>query len=253
MNKLNFTLILQARLKSTRFPQKVLKKLGKDEIVIFLQKRLSSLSNLIKFNILAVPKTEEDIFKKYCIDCFYLSSGSEENVLSRFADSFYKYESDYLIRVTCDNPFTSLIVLKENIEILNEILNKNEKLPDYFIRENLPLGTQTEIIKKEAFWNNFNNANKSYHFEHVTPYIYENPDRFLILKKPFIGYEDISKLRLTIDTKKDYLVVKNIITHFNEKNKSLYFIDIDDIKNLYYENKKEFEINLNEIQKNYKE
>ncbi|MCR4421056.1 MAG: hypothetical protein GYA61_00760 [Spirochaetales bacterium] len=253
MNKLKFTLILQARLKSTRFKEKVLKKLGEDEIVKFLQKRLITLNSFIEYFILAVPSKEVEFFRNFLIQGFKLEGGSEENVLERFAKIFEKYDSDYLIRATSDNPFVSLKVIKENIEILENLFENNQKLPDYFVRDKLPLGTQTEFVKKEAFWESYQKANKSYHFEHVTPYIYENTDKFFILKKPFDNFESISNLRLTIDTEKDYIVAQNILKYFDENTKPQYLIDFDDIERIYLNNKSDLEININEIQKNYKD
>ncbi len=253
MNNIKFTLILQARLKSTRLKEKVLKKIGQDEIVKFIQKRLITLSNLIDNFILAVPENEINIFSKLLISGFKLEGGSEKNVLERFAIIYNKFDADYLIRATCDNPFTSLIVLKDNIEYLNSINKTHGKLPDYFVRENLPLGTQTEFIKKEAFWENYQNASKSYHFEHVSPYIYENENKFYILRKPFNYFNKISNLRLTVDTEKDYIVVQNIINNFNDIDKPYYLIDIDDIEKIYLKNKELLELNIDVIQKNYKE
>ncbi len=258
MNKLKFTLILQARLKSTRFKEKVLKKLGEDEIVKFIQKRLITLNSLLENSlienfILAVPIKEVEIFNNFIVKGFHLEGGSEENVLDRFAKIYKKHDADYLIRATSDNPFTSLIVIKDNIKILENIFENNQKLPDYFVREKLPLGTQTEFVKKDAFWENYKKSDKSYHFEHVTPYIYENKDKFYILKKPFNNFESISNLRLTIDTEKDYTVAQNILKYFDKNLKPEYLIDIDDIEKIYLKNKEELEININEIQKNYKD
>lgn len=253
MKKLKFTLILQARLKSTRLPEKVLKKLDNYEIVIFLQKRLLNLNKFIDHFILAVPQNEVDIFKNYKVDDFKIEGGSEENVLERFAHSFKKYESDYLIRVTSDNPFTSLIILHENINLLNQFYNKGEILPDYLVRENLPIGTQTEIIKKEAFWENYKKASKTYHFEHVTPYIYENEKYFKILRVPYNKFKKIAKLRLTIDTLKDYIVAQNIVKNYKNKTKPYYLIDLNDIDKIYHKYKDQLEMNKDEIQKNFKQ
>jgi len=253
MKRLKFTLILQARLKSTRLPEKVLKKLDRYEIVVFLQKRLITLSNFIDYFILAVPEKEKEIFTNYKVEGFILEGGSEENVLERFANIYQKYDADYLIRVTSDNPFTSLIILRENIKTLNRLYLCNKKLPDYFVRKNLPLGVQTEFIKKEAFWENYYKACKPYHFEHVTPYIYENEDKFLILRKSFNKYLKIIKLRLTIDTEKDYYTAQNIIQIAQNNYKPIYLLDLNDIEKIFLRNKTLFEFNINEIQKDYKE
>ncbi len=253
MKKLKFTLILQARLKSTRLFQKVIKKLDKYEIVLFLQKRLLTLKDFIDYFIVAVPYSEEQIFINYLENGFILESGEEENVLARFAKIFTDYQSDYLIRVTSDNPFTSLSVLKNNIKILNRLSFLNQRLPDYFVRTNLPLGVQTEIIKNEAFWDDYKNANKKYHFEHVTPYIYENENKFNILRKPFNRYSSILNLRLTIDTEKDYIVAQNIVNSYINKHKPAYLIDLPEIEKIYLKNKTLLEFNKDIIQKNYKE
>ena len=77
--------IIQARLNSVRFPQKIIKELGNSTVLEFLIKRLKK-SKKINMIILATPDSSKvltNIIKKNKIEIFVLNS-SPENVLKRF-------------------------------------------------------------------------------------------------------------------------------------------------------------------------
>lgn len=280
---LSFTLILQCRLKSTRLPSKALKEIDGYPMIVFIQKRLSLLKDKIDNLVLAIPEDEYDVFKDLLQPGFSLVTGDHEDVLSRFGRAFELFPADYMIRTTADNPFVSIKVISDNIDLLKNNFQSVSKLQlyDYLTRENLPIGVQTEFIKNNAFWKAFEKSDKSYHREHVTPYIYENPDIFNIGKVPFPGFELISDVRLTVDTTEDYSLILGIIEEYKKKSgnesgftnvernldknslnnnscegnldDSVLKIDLDDILTIYKKNKSIFRINQDIIQKNYKE
>ena len=51
-------------------------------------------------------------------------------------------------------------------------------------------------------------ALEGYHREHVTPYIYEHPERFRIVD--YVAEQDLSSLRLTLDTPEDLALLRKI-------------------------------------------
>jgi spore coat polysaccharide biosynthesis protein SpsF len=233
-------------------PSKALKEIDGYPMIVFLQKRLSLLKDKIDNLILAVPEDEYNEFKDLLQPGFSLVAGDHEDVLSRFGKAFELFPADYMIRATADNPFVSLKVISDNIDLLKKNFQSVSKLQlfDYLTRENLPIGVQTEFIKNNAFWKAFEKSDKSYQREHVTPYIYENPDAFNIAKIPFPGFELISDVRLTVDTIEDYSLISRIIEEYkNNLDNKILRIDLDDILTIYKKNRPLFQINQDILQK----
>ena len=98
--------IVQARMGSTRLPNKVLKKLGQFSLIEFLLKRLS-LANEIDQIVLATSHDERnkplmEHVGHLGFECF---AGSEDDVLDRYCQVAKKVRADIVVRITGDCPF----------------------------------------------------------------------------------------------------------------------------------------------------
>ena len=200
-------IILQARMSSKRLPGKSLKLINNIPLVILCAKRLKNKGHKL---IVATSKEKSDdnlvkILKKNKINFF---RGSKENVFSRFLNISKKFKpEDLIVRATADNilPDGNLVKLLNN-EIKRRKLNYlsiNKKI------HLLPKGFSLEIFKvKELLRINKSKLSKK-HLEHVTLKMRENKKylKNIVIKK-LLQKNDLSKYRMTIDTKKDYLYMK---------------------------------------------
>ena len=220
--KFKIGLVIQARMGSTRLPGKVLMNLcGKpllqhivDDLTMFTKKQKYKL-------IIATSKLSKDNkIKDFCeinnVLCF---RGSETNVLERYYQTAVFFNLKHIVRLTGDNPLIDL-------EILQDLIEKHLKNnADYSTNKSecnsgLPEGIGAEIFTFLALEKSWKDGTKEHHREHVNEYILENPEKFKILfvkvkEKSLILCKD---LRLTIDTKKDFDFVKNIINLLNQNN-----------------------------------
>ena len=204
---MNIGIIVQARLNSKRFPEKILKNIYKDYSVIdFLLNRIKKSKLVDKF-ILAVPSASKRKFitiaKK---NSFELFGGSEKNVLKRYYDSATKYKLNTIIRITSDSPLMSSSILD------NAIKNFKTSKVDYYnniLKPSYPIGIHIEIFNYKTLKSLFINVKEKEFKEHVTPYIYNNPNKFKIftceLRKKLNNY------RLTIDYEQDLILLKKTI------------------------------------------
>lgn len=247
-------IIIQARTGSTRLPQKMILPFYENEGVFSLiLKRLTSI--IKKENIILATSTNvnndvlEDIAKSYGVNCF---RGSEDDVLQRFIDAATQFNATKLIRVCADNPFLDL-------DYLNFLLqNFNENDCDYmsFLTSN---GTPTikthygfwaEAVTLNALEKVQTMTNESLYHEHVTNFIYSNPNDFNI--KFFNIPEEINRhddIRLTIDTKIDFDIQKEIFNIIYKKNPNFNASDVIVFLN---ENQQYMKIMKDEILKNQK-
>ena len=203
--------IIQARMSSTRLPGKILKKLVDNVTILDLLIDRVSKCDFIDCIILATSvnpkdKTLETYSKSKGID-FY--AGSEDDVLKRFYYCAKYYKLSNIIRVTADDPFKD----PEVIKIAYDIFIKNKL--DYVsntIKPTFPEGIDIEIFNFSSLEKAFLNAALLSEREHVTPYIWKNPDLFKL--ENFALEDDFSSYRLTVDYEEDYNLSKKILKNF---------------------------------------
>ncbi|HOY39442.1 MAG: glycosyl transferase family 2 [Bacteroidales bacterium] len=202
-------IIIQARLGSTRFPGKILRDFSGGRSILQIQ--CEKLTGLNETQLIVATTTSEkdDDIEMFCKDhdllCF---RGSENDVLKRFIDCAHKYEFTHVIRVCSDNPFLSgkgvaqLIQLQANSPDSDYIAFKIGDKPSILTH----FGLWAEAVRVSALKRIANTTNESFYHEHVTNYIYNNPDLFNIT---FIDlgsfWESRQQLRFTVDTPEDFM------------------------------------------------
>jgi spore coat polysaccharide biosynthesis protein SpsF len=198
-----FGIVIQARLGSTRLPGKVLKTVAGKSLIEHLLNRLTKQSFPI---CLAVPEAEIDrfLFLK-TIFPISLVGGSETDVLSRFVKAAKENDFENVIRVTADNPFTSLT----GIQLATDLFKKTQA--DYSTIKEMPYGTGVEVVKLSALGISMRESQDVFVHEHVTPFLYQNPQRFKLAYENApadLRYPDV---RLTVDTPEDFARCENIL------------------------------------------
>ena len=123
-----------------------------------------------------------------------------------------------------------------------------------FDHKKLLSGAETEIIDFKVLdfiSENYKNLDDT---EYLTNYIIDNKDFFNTGSTP-VDQKHIVDTSMTIDTKDDYIYVKNFLNNYYKKNKNFYDYNMDDmidyIKKIQKKKKKVFRIeNLNTSLKN---
>ena len=202
--------LIQARVNSKRLPKKVLLKINRRTILEIIHKRLEKSKFITKI-IFIIPNDKKNlILKKKLINLKYeYFKGSSLNVLKRYYDAAKFYKLKNLIRITSDCPLIDpsiidKIILKFRKNNLDYLSNNN---PPSF-----PHGLDLEIIKFDSIKKAYLNAKSSRDKEHVTYYITRNKKMFRI--KNFMNKKDSSQIRITLDYKKDFTVIKKFLIIF---------------------------------------
>ncbi|MBQ8760347.1 MAG: glycosyltransferase family protein [Bacteroidales bacterium] len=247
-------IIIQARTGSTRLPQKMILPFYEENgIFSLILKRLTSAIN-IEDIILATSTNVnndvlEDIARSYGVNCF---RGSENDVLQRFIDAANKFNAAKIIRVCADNPFL-------DVDYLNFLIDNFKKSDCDYMSFMTSKGTPT-IKTHYGFWAEAVTLNalekvksmtdENLYHEHVTNFIYANPNDFNIkffnIPEEIDSHDDI---RLTIDTKVDFDIQKEIFNVIYKKNPSF---NASDVVAFLNENQQYMKIMRDEILKNQK-
>ena len=198
---------------SERLPGKVLFDLTDGKKVIeFIIDQLQS-SNLQQ-KIVAIPDDNSDdilfdFLNNLKISCY---RGSTFDVLDRYYTCAKKFSFKNIMRITGDNPLI-------DPEIVNEAIKQyHDSNCDYLtnsINRTFPNGTEVEIFSFDALEIAWKFAKKKSEREHVTPYFYNNPDKFKI--HYFKQQQDQSKFRYTVDMKEDYALVIEILSRIKTR------------------------------------
>ena len=146
--------------------------------------------------------------------------GSEENVLQRFIDVIEKKQPELVVRITGDNPFTCPYCI--DYLILSHILRK----ADYSYLKDIPLGTSAEVVNANCLKEINSFPLEKYHREHVTIYLKEHPEKYLINYQEAPENLKNEKIRMTIDTPEDYQLVKYLVDNLGEKSEKLSLAEI---------------------------
>jgi spore coat polysaccharide biosynthesis protein SpsF len=232
MKKKNYALIIQARLKSKRFPDKILKKIGKKEILSIMLSRLKK--NFKKNIIIAVSNNNCEkiikICKKQNVKYFV---GSDNNVLERYYKCALKNKINTVVRIPSDCPLIDPAIIKKGIKIFfsKKVDYVSNLMPASYID-----GNDVEVFSIETLSKIYNNAKSKFDKEHVTTYLRRNKKIFKIIN--FKSGENLSlKYRLTLDYSEDLDVIKKILN-----NKSI-LLNYNSIKYIFKNNQEISKIN----------
>lgn len=191
--------IVQARMGSTRLPDKVLKPLGRHPVLHHVLRRVEYAVPQV---ILAIPDTPENApLKSWRSWVRY--EGSERDVLARYWGAALSAGADYVVRVTSDCPLidpddirmvVAASVGSENYARTHPMMTRGRDVECFPVRY---LAAQHHL------------ATTAYEREHVTPGIGN-------VHSQFVGNPDRPKrMRWTLDTEEDYAWFCRLAQHVN--------------------------------------
>lgn len=238
-------IIVQARMTSTRLPGKILKPVLGRPLLEYLVERLRRVASQHEI-VIATTDNDTDLpvvelCNRLNVSCF---RGSEEDVLARYYLAACEYGADAIVRITSDCPLIDPVVIDEVIGLYYENSDKYDYVSNIYTRT-YPRGMDTEVFSFRALEEAYNESTKPSDREHVTEFIYEQPERYRIAN---ISYAvDQSRHRWTVDTPEDFLLIKSIIEGLYPVNPHFTMMDILEIMD---KNPGWFEINAAIKQKN---
>ena len=220
---MKITAIIQARQNSTRFPNKVMKKILNRPIIDLLIERVKR-SKFINDIVIAIPKSKinKSIYNFCKKKKYNVFRGSSNNVLKRYYFAAKKNNSKIIVRLTADNPLIDYKIIDKTIK---HFFNKKV---DYCSNtnpnpNNYPDGMDVEVFDFKTLEKTYKSAILPSEKEHVTFYMWKT--KLFKTSQP-IHKIDYSKFRLTIDYIEDFKLVKKIFECIYPKKK---FFDLNDI------------------------
>jgi spore coat polysaccharide biosynthesis protein SpsF len=229
---------IEARMTSTRLPGKVLLKIGDETILSMLVKRIKSITIIDEIVLATTTNKSDDILEQFAISigikCY---RGSENDVLNRVINAADSVNADLVVEITGDCPIIDPNLVEQTIRMF---LVNNADYVSNSITRSYPDGMDTQVFKLSTLKQVEKMTNDPLDHEHVTLFIYNNPDLFKIIN--LIAPPDLfwPNLGLTLDEQSDYELIKKIVESLTPINP---FFNCQDVISLLKANPEWVEIN----------
>jgi spore coat polysaccharide biosynthesis protein SpsF len=244
----NVVAIVQARMGSSRLPDKVALDIGGQPMlarVVDRTRRASLVDNVI---VATTTQAPDDRVEKLCqahgYPCF---RGNPFDLLDRYYQAACLFDAHVIVRITADCPLIDPGVIDQTIgaffgELKGETSTSSPDLPWDFAANRLPppwkrtypIGLDTEVCTFAALRHAWQEADQPYQREHVMPYLYESvrskhfstlepipsprdipPGYFRVLQ---VDHDpDYGSYRWTVDTPTDLELARTIYAYFGNQ------------------------------------
>lgn len=208
--------IVQARMNSTRFPGKVMMDIGGAPMLKRVVERTLLAERLDGVLVATTTQSADYPIVQFCkrheLACF---RGSEADVLDRYYQSSKEHRADVVVRITADCPLI-------DPEIIDWVVGDFFTTGDLdfagntrFQPRSFPIGEDVEVIAFDALERAWREDKNPAWREHVTPYIYRNPDKFKL--HSVVNSVDYSSMKWAVDSQEDLTLVRLIYNYFGER------------------------------------
>ena len=198
--------MVQARMGSTRLPGKVLLDLEGASVLARVVTRMRRARTVDEI-VVATTTTAAD--ESIVAECERLKvsvfRGDEHDVLDRYYRAAKSSQATVVVRVTSDCPLIEPEIADLTVR---RFLAEHPDFASNTLIRTYPRGLDTEVFSRQALETAWREASVSYQREHVTPFIFENPQRFRLVNVQ--AQSDHSDLRWTLDTQADLDFVRAI-------------------------------------------
>jgi spore coat polysaccharide biosynthesis protein SpsF len=228
--------IIQARMGSTRLPNKVLKKIMGKPMLWYLVRRVEK-SKYIDNVIIATTKDKKDDAIEEFANEYHLGiyRGSENDIVDRYYNAARKYNADVIVRIWGDCPLIDPEIIDKIIE---KFLSYKADYANNFNPPTFPIGMVAEIYSFDTLERIWKEINDPFFRDYPFEYIYANQNTF---KAIYVKNDkDLSDIHWTVDYIEDLILVTKI---FEKLYKETEVFHIDAMLNLIEREPKLKEIN----------
>jgi spore coat polysaccharide biosynthesis protein SpsF len=204
--------IIQARMGSTRLPGKVLLDLAGESMLARVVRRAQRIAGIAEVVVATSDLPEEEPLLRHAATLGVRAvRGPADDVLARYRLAVEATRAEAVMRITSDCPLLSPLV--SGLVLTEYLLHDGDY--DYVsntMARSWPRGLDTEVIAAEALLAADREAVKPDEREHVTPFIWRQPQRFrcqAVVDRPIR-----SGLRWTVDQPEDLELVRRIYGAF---------------------------------------
>lgn len=204
--------IVQARMGSTRLPNKVMQPICNVPMIGLLLERLSKAKSVDRIVVATSEDPRNQPLAEYVGGLGYgVYRGSEHDVLDRYYRAAKEANADTVVRVTGDCPLIDAVLVET---VVAKFLDTGVDYAANILSPTYPDGLDTEVFSFQALESAWRQAHTTFQREHVTPFIRESAQFRRVGVENAIDY---SHERWTVDEPEDMEVVRRVFEHFQPK------------------------------------
>lgn len=200
--------IIQARMGSTRLPGKILAPIIENlPLLAVLSKRVTS--DNLEWWIATTSETSDDIIEVWADELgLNVFRGETEDVLSRYLAIANLTKSDWIIRVTADDPFTDRNTVDRLIGMIPNLEKDVDLVCDIPGKKKFPLGYIPELVRVKALIRaaTLIPDSEPFHRQHVTSYLLQSNVRQI----NYPNAPERPRWRWTVDTLEDLMLMRGV-------------------------------------------
>jgi len=223
----NIVTVIQARMKSTRLPNKVFLSLAGKPLLVRMVERVKASKLTGTVLVATTTDQEDDIIYNLCkSEGINVFRGHPTDLLDRHYRAGLKYDADAVVKIPSDCPLIDPLIITRVLKFFIENQEKFDFVSNLH-PATYPDGSDVEIMTMDAIRNAWKSAKLPFEREHTTPYIWENPEKFRIGNVVWETGADYSMThRFTIDYEEDYLFIKSVYDELYHENPNFGINDI---------------------------
>jgi spore coat polysaccharide biosynthesis protein SpsF len=197
---------IQARTGSTRLPRKVVTDIYEGETLLgMIVERVKPSRRVDRLIVATTEHAGDDavcaVARAKSIDCF---RGADEDVLDRFYRAVLPHRPETVVRLTGDNPLVDAGFVDT---VIDEFQRSGADYADTTSSQTFPLGMSVEVFSFHALEIAWKETEGPWR-EHVTPFIYRQPDRFRL--HHIVSDRPAHHLRVTVDAPEDLALIRHV-------------------------------------------
>jgi spore coat polysaccharide biosynthesis protein SpsF (cytidylyltransferase family) len=231
MSKPRVVAFIQARLTSSRLPNKVLEKIGPWTAIELMSIRLGACKTLDDIVFVIPDSKPNDPLDTYLQETLKskIVRGSEDDVLGRFAVAMKAHDADYYVRLTADCPLICPELVDDvvNLAVEHKLAYATNTNPPTF-----PDGFDVECVSREALTWTQSHVKNPHWREHVTYGLRESPEKPQSFEFGNVTQDGPSAawMRMTLDTPEDLAMFREF---YKVSGSELKFATHDSLQSLY--------------------
>ena len=195
---------------STRLPGKVLKDLEGETVLARVLARAKRAKTIGEVLVATSDAPGDDVI---VTECKRLETrvfrGDENDVLDRYYRAAQFSKAEIVVRITSDCPLIDPQITDKTV---NEFLRELSDYASNALLRTYPRGLDTEVFSLHTLECAWRDSSEPYQRAHVTPYIYQHPERFKV--HAVKGEKDYGDLRWTLDTDEDLEFIRAVYARF---------------------------------------
>lgn len=217
---------IEARMTSTRLPGKImLPFVGKPDLEMMIE-RLKRSRTVDRIVVATTTNSKDDVIVELCcrLGVSYYR-GNEEDVLRRLVETGKSVKADILVETTSDCP---VIDWRHIDYLVNLFFSGSYDYVSNIIERSFPRGFDVQVFSLSLLKKVEKIAKDYAYREHPTFYIYTHPEQFRLKNWKARGKMFWPDLRVTLDTREDYIVLTKIFEKLYQVNPDFSAEDVVD-------------------------